>query len=170
MQITNSILVVLGYPAKADGTPSPILQARLDKAISLYHNNISNKIILTGAAVANNHIEAQVMAKYCIQQGIPQADLFIETSAKNTYENARMVRKMMRSHGFLNAIIVTSGFHKMRAERFFSKHLNNVQVVAAPFPDKFPIIKQWYLQLKEYLILILYHIGLLNNRYSVNQS
>lgn len=170
MSANDTILVVLGYPAGADGRPSPILKTRLDKAIELYRNGVAEKLIVTGAAVENEFVESEVMANYCIEQGIPKENIFVESSAKNTYENARMVRGMMHEHGYNNAIVVTSGFHKMRAEQFFSKQMGNFKVVPAPFPTQFPVLKQWYFTLKEHLIMILFKAGLLNSRYSIQQS
>lgn len=166
----SNILVVLGYPADADGQPSPILKARLDKAIELFNNKIAEKLILTGAAVENSHVESQVMAEYCKRNGVPDKDILIESDAKNTYENAKMVFNIMKKEGYQHAIVVTSSFHTMRAQEFFSRYVKNVTVVPAPFPDKFPVIQQWFLLLKEYIIITLYKTGLLNKHYSIQQS
>lgn len=170
MEPKKVILVVLGYPANNDGTPGPILKARLDKAIELYRQGIAAKIIVTGAAVDNQFVESEVMLAYCLQKGIPQADILVESHAKNTFENARMVKEIIKDRGFKRAIVVTSSFHKMRAKRFFAKVMGNVEIVAAPFPANFPIVKRAVFLIKEYLILILYSLGLLNNRYSLQQS
>lgn len=166
----NNILVVLGYPANDDGQPSPILKARLDKAIELFRDGIAEKIILTGAAVENQHVESHVMANYCKKNGVPGEKILIESDAKNTYENAKMVHNIMQAEGYQHAIVVTSSFHTMRAQEFFSRYVKNVTVVPAPFPAKFPVVKQWFLLLKEHLIITLYKAGLLNNHYSIQQS
>lgn len=163
---TKAVIIVLGYPANDDGDPSPILRSRLDKAIEIYRSGQAGKIIVTGAAVYNQFVEAEVMNVYCIKNGISPEDIFMEPQARNTYDNARRVRKIMYDNGFNKAIVVTSGFHKMRAQRFFSKHIYNATVVAAPFPDRFPIAKRLFFQVKEIIILILFSLGLLKNRYA----
>ncbi|MCB0697336.1 MAG: YdcF family protein [Chitinophagaceae bacterium] len=167
MSTPDTILVVLGYPVDENGEPSPILKARLNKAIELYKQGAAGKIIVTGAAVDNHFVESEVMALYCIKHGIPGTDIYIESNAKNTYENARMVKGIMREKGYKNAIVVTSSFHKLRARQFFLKELKDVTVVAAPFPDKFPMMQRMILLLKEYIILVLFKLGLLNSRYSI---
>ncbi|MCB9046993.1 MAG: YdcF family protein [Chitinophagales bacterium] len=167
MCTSDTILVVLGYPVDENGEPSPILKARLNKAVELYKQGAAGKIIVTGAAVDNQFVESEVMALYCIKQGVPDTDIYIESNAKNTYENARLVKGIMKEKGYKKAIVVTSSFHKLRAQQFFSRELKEVTVVPAPFPDKFPVIQRMILLLKEYIILVLFKLGLLNSRYSI---
>lgn len=170
MESMKTILVVLGYPANDDGTPGPILKARLDKAIELYKKGNASKLIVTGAAVDNQFVESEVMAIYCIQNGIPHEDILVESNARNTFENARMVKDIMIARGFKHAIVVTSGFHKKRAALFFSRVMKNTEIVGAPFPVNFPFFKRMIFIIREHLILLLYSLGLLNNRYSIQQS
>ncbi len=163
----KSILVVLGYPADENGKPGAILKARLDKAIELYKKGIATTMILTGAAVENEFVESEVMATYCIKHGVLPSDIFKESNARNTYENARMVRDIMKEKNYEYAIVVTSSFHKMRAEKFFSRVVGNARIVTAPFPREFSFIRRIVFMVREYLIIILYNLGLLNTRYSI---
>lgn len=162
-----NILVILGYPANNDGYPSPILKSRLDKGLEIYEQEPIDKIILTGGPVYNNFVEAEVMAVYCIEHGVPTDKIVMEPSAKNTYENARMVNRLIEDEGYTNVIIVTSAFHARRAKHFFSKHIDKTRIVTAPFPKKYPWFKKLFYTLKEYLILLLYNLGLLNKRYAI---
>jgi len=166
----DTILIVLGYPADENGNPGPILQARLDKAIELYKTGMAAKVIVTGAAVENEFVESEVMAVYMIRKGVPHEDIYIESSARNTYENAVMVSRIMKEKGFKQAIVVTSSFHRMRARKFFSRHVENVTIVSAPFPENFPAGKRLLYQLKEYIIIFLFNLGLLNSRYAIQRS
>ena len=168
MHHSDRVIVVLGHPADEHGNPAPILKSRLDKAISLYKSGEANKIIVTGAAVYNQFVEAEVMAVYCISNNIPAEDIIMEPRARNTYENARMVKAIMIENGLSSAIVVTSAFHKKRAERFFRKAIPNVVVQVCPYPENFPYTKKLFYTLKEQIILILFQLGLLNRRYAVN--
>lgn len=167
MNTGETILVVLGYPASDNGTPGPILQARLDKAIELYRSGVAGKMIVTGGAIGNEFVEAEVMAVYCIRQGIAPENIYLETQARNTYDNARMVKKMMEERGYKNAIVVTSDFHRLRARTFFDRVLPGVQIVPAPFPEGYSFLMKWILIAKEYLIIILFYSGVLNKRYGI---
>lgn len=170
MKDTENILVVLGYPADENGSPGPILQARLNKTVELYQQRLADKIIVTGGAVDNEFVESEVMATYLVHQGIPRQDIYTETSARNTYENAVMVSRIMQQKGYIHAIVVTSSFHRMRAEKFFNRHIKNVTIVPAPFPKGFPVGKRLLYELKEYIIIALFNLGLLNGRYSIHGS
>ncbi len=170
MKTSENILIVLGYPANKNGSPGPILTTRLDKTIELYKNGVAGKIIVTGAAVGNEFVESEIMAVYLVRNGIPHDDIFIESSARNTYENALMVSRIMLEKGYVHAIVVTSSFHRMRAEKFFNRHIKNVTIVPAPFPQGFSWSKRLFYELKEYIIIVLFNLGLLNNRYSIQRS
>ena len=170
MNARHTILVVLGYPALNNNDPGPILKSRLDKGIELYRAGAGSKIIVTGGAVGNEYVESEVMAAYCLQNGIPAQDILVESVAKNTFENARMVRDIMKEKGYANAIVVTSSFHTMRAKTFFARVVGNIKIVAAPFPGNFPIFKRAFFLAKEYIIMMLYRLGLLNQRYSIQKS
>lgn len=163
-------MVILGYPTDKKGNPGPILLARLNKAIELYNSGVARKIIVTGAAVDNEFVESEVMAVYLVRNGIPHEDIFIESQAKNTYENALMVSRIMKENGYMHAVVVTSSFHRMRAEKFFSRHIKNVTIAPAPFPKGFPLAKRLFYELKEYIIMTLFNLGLLNSWYSVQRS
>ena len=170
MQPENTILIILGYPADENGEPGEILKARLDKGIEIYKHGFASKIIVSGAAVYNPFVEAEVMAVYCIKNGVAAKDIIMEPNARNTYENAKLVKGIMENEQYEKALVVTSSFHKLRAKKYFSKHIKNARVIPAPFPAKFPIAKRIWYNLKEYIIIILFSLGLLNSRYSVENQ
>lgn len=170
MNAISTIVVILGFPAESSNNPGPILKARLDKGIELYKQGLGAKIIVTGGAVGNEFTESEVMATYCMQHGVLQQDILVESFAKNTFENARLVRDIMKEKGYTNAIVVTSSFHAMRAKTFFARVVGNIKIVAAPFPSNFSVLKRAFLLGKEYIIMILYSLGMLNGRYSIKKS
>lgn len=167
MSATDTVIIVLGHPADEEGNPAPILKSRLDKAIDLYREGKAEKIIVTGAAVYNRFVEAEVMAVYCINNGIPANDIIMEPRARNTYENAGMVKEIMIEKGYTKAIVVTSMFHVKRAKLFFKKQLRDVQVVGCPYPEGFSQFRHLFNTFKEFAILTLYHLRLLNRRYEI---
>jgi uncharacterized SAM-binding protein YcdF (DUF218 family) len=120
-QAQFDVLIVLGNPADADGNPTPIEQARVAQAVHQYEHGVAPRIIFTGAAVANQFVEAQVMARAAEAQGIPAAAIIAESQAKNTIENACDSLRIMRSHGWDSAEVVTSTYHLPRAAMIFSR-------------------------------------------------
>ena len=130
------VLIVLGNPADADGNPTPIEQARVAEAVHEYERGAAPRMIFTGAAVANRFVEAQVMARAAEAQGIPATAIIEETQARSTIENACDSLRIMRSHGWDSAEVVTSPYHLPRAAMIFSRLPLKwrMQAEAAPEP------------------------------------
>lgn len=114
------VLIVLGYPADADGNPSPTEQARVTEAVQEYYRGVAPRMILTGAAARNQFVEARVMARTAEAQGIPSSAIVEEMHAMNTIENACDSVQLMRSHGWESAEVVTSASHIPRAAMIFN--------------------------------------------------
>jgi uncharacterized SAM-binding protein YcdF (DUF218 family) len=115
------VLIVLGNPVDADGNPSPTQQARVAEAVREYERGDATRIIFTGGAADNQYVEAEVMARTAEAQGIPADAIVEETRAKNTIENACNSLRIMRSHGWQSAEVVTSPYHLQRAAMIFSR-------------------------------------------------
>jgi uncharacterized SAM-binding protein YcdF (DUF218 family) len=118
------VLVVLGHPANADGSPSPAMQEQVALAAALQRAGLARALLFTGGAVHNEHIEAQVMAELAVRLGVPAAAIATETQARDTFENARYCRQIMQARGWQDAIVVTTPYHARRASRIF--HLTGI--------------------------------------------
>ena len=111
----SDCIIILGYRAPADGIPSPILIERIRKGIELYRLNVAQKIICAGGAVKNQHIEAEVIFKELVKNGIPEENIICERASKGTWGNIKNSKIIMNNHGFKNAVIVSSPWHLRRA-------------------------------------------------------
>lgn len=150
---STDTIIILGYPSKKEGQPSAILRSRLDKGIELYKKGIASNIILTGSAVRNKNVEAEVMADYCIKAGIPADKLTLEKNAQNTYQNALFTRKIMKARHYRTGTIVTSDFHVHRSRFIFKHFAQDLQFIAAPYPQDAPLLLKYYFMLREKLII-----------------
>lgn len=112
-------IIVLGYPADADGNPTPIQLARVTEAVQEYERGVAPRLIVTGGAVANHYVEAQVMARTAEAQGVPASAVFIEPNARDTIQNACYSVRLMKSHGWTSAEVVSSPSHLPRAGLIF---------------------------------------------------
>lgn len=136
----RDVIIVLGYPAKSDGTVSPILRERIRKAAELYRKGVSENIICTGAAVANSYFEAEIMAQALIELGIPECNIILEKLAKGTYENLVNSKKIMQDKKFNTAVIVSSPWHLRKASSYaFSLKIDHT-VEKSNFPCEYLII------------------------------
>lgn len=119
-------IMVLGAGIEADGTPSPILQERLDTAIDLYQNHTANKIIVSGGSDAAQS-EITAMLNYLVIKGIPEDSILCDALGVNTYASANNLATIYHAK---SAVIVSQRFHLYRAV-FIAKHFD-IDVYGCP--------------------------------------
>lgn len=89
----KDFLIVLGCALKKDGTPTPLLQGRLDRAIDFYNKQKERTgkelvFITSGGQGADEVIsESSAMKRYLIEHGIPENRIIEENQSTSTYEN-----------------------------------------------------------------------------------
>jgi uncharacterized SAM-binding protein YcdF (DUF218 family) len=130
-------LIVLGYPAQPDGTPTPEMRERVLEAVREYKAGVALRLIVTGAAAHNRFVEADVMAGLAQRSGVPAAAIFRERAARNTIENAACSVKIMQAHGWRSAEVISSPTHLPRAGLIFSAYPIAWRTHAAPWPPEY---------------------------------
>ncbi|HPF83566.1 MAG TPA: ElyC/SanA/YdcF family protein [Bacilli bacterium] len=105
-------ITVLGASVKADGTPSHMLQDRLDKSIVLYNNNISDKILMSGDHAYYDYDEVNAMKNYNIKNGIPSSDIFLDHAGISTYDSMYRLKNI---YEVKKTVIVTQDYHLYRS-------------------------------------------------------
>jgi uncharacterized SAM-binding protein YcdF (DUF218 family) len=113
-------IIVLGYPANADGSPSLIQRERVLEAVREYRASVAPRLIMTGGAAHNSLVEAAVMARFAEGQGIPANAVIEEPQAHDTIQNAFYSVRIMQAHGWHSAEVVSSPSHLARASLIFS--------------------------------------------------
>jgi uncharacterized SAM-binding protein YcdF (DUF218 family) len=123
--------IVLGSKVMLDGTPSPRLRARLDRAADLYKQRMFAHVIVSGGTGVEGFSEAQVMARYLAEQrGVPAAAILLDEHGIDTEATARNSAAIMHAHGFTSALVVTQYFHVPRS-RYALRRAGIVTVHAA---------------------------------------
>ena len=105
-------IIVLGASVYPDGTPSGILQDRLDDGIALYFAGAAPKIIMSGDNGTESYNECWAMKQYAISQGVPSEDLFCDHARFSTYETMYRARHEIGADRVVNA---TQTYHLYRA-------------------------------------------------------
>jgi uncharacterized SAM-binding protein YcdF (DUF218 family) len=104
-------IVVLGATVE-DGRPLPTLCARLDTGRRAFAEGLAPRIIVTGRG------EAEPMQRYLVERGVPREAIVMEDRARNTYENALFVARLVPPGAQL--AIVTQRSHQRRAQALFT--------------------------------------------------
>ncbi|MBR1414190.1 MAG: YdcF family protein [Bacilli bacterium] len=115
-------IIILGCMIKKDGTLTPLLKGRVDKAIqfSMEQKEKTNKdiIFVPSGGQGNDEVisEAQAMKNYLIEQGISNDNIIIEDKSKNTYENIKFSYKLINKNSKIaNIAYATTNYHVFRA-------------------------------------------------------
>jgi hypothetical protein len=125
------IIVVLGVPAKADGRPSEGMRARIEQGYREALRDPKAKILVTGSAVGNSHVEAEVMARGLLDKGIDKKRIIIEPQALITLSNASrgwllLQKALPKAPPISRMVVVAEPFHAARSLRIFSALLKLV--------------------------------------------
>ena len=107
-------IVVLGA-AQYAGRPSPVLRARLDHAIVLWHEGLASRLIVTGGTgEGDTTSEAAVSRRYAMDHGIPETAIALEANGRTTAESIQAVSALLLAEGRTRVILVSDPFHMLR--------------------------------------------------------
>lgn len=96
-------IIILGCAIRSDGTPTPILRGRIDRALAFdkLQNekwNKQAKFVPSGGQGSNEVVsEAESMKRYLMEQGIPEERIIKEDKSVNTYQNMAFSKKVIEN-------------------------------------------------------------------------
>jgi uncharacterized SAM-binding protein YcdF (DUF218 family) len=90
--------------------------ARLVEGIRLYKMLPESKLILSGGSAFDPVANAEIMADVAIAMGVEKQDLILESSSKDTKDQAGLIREIVGKDSFL---MVTSASHMPRSMALF---------------------------------------------------
>lgn len=132
------VIVVLGSQVYSSGRPGPSLARRADHAAALYRQGYAAHVICTGGLSEPDPVsEARVACDRIVAAGVPREAVILEEQATSTEENAAFTAAILRERGWRSAIIVSDGYHLLRATWMFQRagvaaYPSPAQVTAGP--------------------------------------
>lgn len=125
-------IVVLGA-AQYVGRPSPVLRARLDHAIALWHRDLAPIMIVTGGTgTGDTTSEAAVSQRYVARRGVPLSQILLESEGRTTSQSMQGVAALMGGRGRRDVILVSDPFHMLRLTVLARRH--GLEPYASPTP------------------------------------
>jgi uncharacterized SAM-binding protein YcdF (DUF218 family) len=108
-------IVVLGA-AQYDGVPTPVFQARLEHAATLFEEGVAPQVITVGGSQpGDRYTEAASGRAYLTELGVPpEAILAVETGT-NTVGSLDAVALTVRDQGGRSVVLVSDPTHSYRA-------------------------------------------------------
>ncbi len=111
--------LVLGTsPKMRSGDANPYFTARMDAVGTLYHHGKVKKIIVSGEK-SENYDEPAAMKRFLVYtEGVPENIIIEDPKGFNTHKS---ILRCKNVYGQKNVIIVSQGFHNLRA-LFFARN------------------------------------------------
>ncbi|MBQ3184458.1 MAG: YdcF family protein, partial [Firmicutes bacterium] len=110
-RIEPECIMVLGASVHPDGTPSPMLEDRLETGIELYNRGVAPKLLLTGDNGQIEYNEVEAMKNYAVNAGVPEEDIFLDHAGFSTYDS---VYRASYVFGVESMVVVTQEYHLYR--------------------------------------------------------
>ncbi|WP_232526813.1 YdcF family protein [Marinilabilia rubra] len=180
MQKANSFAVVLGGMASENmhnGLPRFAKSAdRLWQGLYLLKQGYVDTLLISGGLgrLFDKQIpEGELLDNYLTAIGLKDKTIIIESSSRNTFENARNTAKLFdRKKLPKKIILITSAFHMPRARACFEKQGFDLEAFPAdPLSDTRPmqwkdylipsgsVLAQWNVLIREWAGMVMYKIN-----------
>ena len=115
-------ILILGCKFRRDGTLTPLLRGRVDRAIEFWRRQkeATGKeavLVPSGGQGADEPIaEAEAMRRYLDAQGVPSSCITIEDQSRNTYQNMEYSKAIVeRDGGSAKVVYATTNYHVFRS-------------------------------------------------------
>ena len=138
----GDVVIMLGGGAFSDApdvdgegalTASP--STRLLTAVRLAQK-LDLPILVSGGQVFQESGKEALLAKRTlISLGIPESRILVEGASQNTVQNAAYTAKILKEHGLVRPILVTSAFHMKRSVLNYEK----LGIEVVPYPTDYMV-------------------------------
>ena len=98
------------------GRPSPVLRARLDKAVSLFDEGMAPLVITLGGGFEKDSGETEggVGRDYLLANGVPYGQIVAETKSFDTEQQVASLARIAAERHLRHLIVVSDGTHLFR--------------------------------------------------------
>jgi vancomycin permeability regulator SanA len=131
----SDVAVVLGSKVNPDGSPSPRLAARLERALELYEGGWTPRILVSGGTGVEGVAEGTAMKRWLVERGVPEGAVIVDDQGVDTRATAHNAAALMRAHDLHSAIVVSQYFHIPRTKLAFAQE--GLPGVGSAHPDYF---------------------------------
>ena len=106
------VAIVFGAGLWRNGSPTPVLQDRIETAADLYFAGKVEKLLMSGDNRFIYYNEPGAMREYALSLGVPEEDIVLDYAGRRTYDTCYRAKAIF---GLEQAILVTQAFHMPRA-------------------------------------------------------
>ena len=120
----KDFIIILGCGIRKDGTPTPLLKGRVDRAVKFYRQQIKKTgkapILVPSGGQGPNEVttECAAMTGYLLELGIPKEHILGEDRSTSTFENMKFSKEVIRKadpEGKGKIAFATTNYHIFRS-------------------------------------------------------
>lgn len=118
-------IIILGCGIMKDGTPTPLLKGRIDRALLFYRQQLESTgrkavFVPSGGQGSDECIsESACMKQYLLENGIPETQIIMEDQSASTFENMKYSKeKIMAANPEGKVLFSTNNYHIFRSGLF----------------------------------------------------
>lgn len=116
------VIVMLGAGLEPGDRPGRAMSRRIQQTADLYGRGLATYVICSGGTGAGrNRSEAAVCAEVLQRHGVPATAILLEARSRSTEENARFSLELIVARGWQRVIVVSDGYHLLRARWLFGR-------------------------------------------------
>ncbi|QBI53341.1 YdcF family protein [Streptomonospora litoralis] len=143
----SDAILVLGA-SQYNGRPSPIFEARLAHAETLYREGVAPVLITVGGnQPGDNYTEGGSGRDWLVEQGVPADDVIAIKQGSDTLQSVEAVSGVYERRGWSSVVIVTDPWHSLRSREMAEDH--GMEAATSPSRSGPAVIKRetqlWYI-------------------------
>lgn len=120
--LDRDFVLILGCGIRKDGTPTPLLAGRCDRALRFYKKQIRKTgkapILIPSGGQGRNEVisESESMKNYLLEKGVPKEHILMEDRSASTRENMRFSKEIIEKVNPEGKIaFATTNYHVFRS-------------------------------------------------------
>ena len=120
LEYNKDYMIILGCQIRKDGTLTPLLKGRADKALEFRNKQLEatgKDLIFIGSGGKGSNepmAEGEAIKNYLIEQGINKKNILVDNKSTNTYENIKYSNELIKKKN-ANIAFATTNYHVFRA-------------------------------------------------------
>ena len=118
----QDFVIILGCAIRRDGTPTPLLRDRIDRAIAFRDEQLEKTgrpliFVASGGQGPDEIIsESEAMKRYLLEKGISESQIMEENQSTSTFENMKFSKaKIDMQNPHANIAFATTNYHVFRS-------------------------------------------------------
>ena len=121
-EMNADYILILGCRFRRDGTLTPLLRGRVDRALEFWHaqkqSGGGEAVLVPSGGQGSDEVmaEAEAMRRYLLEKNVPENAILVEDRSRNTYQNMEYSKALIGQRTpEAKVVYVTTNYHVFRS-------------------------------------------------------